>query len=224
MALNMAGRASDSTKTRRRFLERLRSGGVDDPRVLKAFATVPRHELVPEALRDRAYQETPIPIGEGQTISAPGVVANMTMALELKGDERVLEIGTGSGYQAAILGQLVNQVISIERISQLAANARRALDRFGVTNVVVFLGDGTRGRPDMAPYDRIVVTAGGPKVPRALLDQLAPGGMLVGPFGPRGAQKLTRYRRTHDDDVPYTREVLGKADFVDLIGQNGWQG
>lgn len=224
MALNMAGRASDSTKTRRRFLERLQSGGVDDPRVLKAFATVPRHELVPEALRDRAYQETPIPIGEGQTISAPGVVANMTMALELKGDERVLEIGTGSGYQAAILGQLVNQVISIERISQLAANARRALDRFGVTNVVVFLGDGTRGRPDMAPYDRIVVTAGGPKVPRALLDQLAPGGMLVGPFGPRGAQKLTRYRRTHDDDVPYTREVLGKADFVDLIGQNGWQG
>ena len=223
MALNMAGRASDSTKTRRRFLERLQSGGVDDPRVLKAFATVPRHELVPEALRDRAYQETPIPIGEGQTISAPGVVANMTMALELKGDERVLEIGTGSGYQAAILGHLVDQVISIERIARLAANARRALDLFGVTNVVVFLGDGTRGRPDMAPYDRIVVTAGGPKVPLALLEQLAPGGMLVGPFGPRGAQKLTRYRRTHDDDAPYTREVLGEADFVDLIGQNGWR-
>jgi protein-L-isoaspartate(D-aspartate) O-methyltransferase len=221
MSSSITGLVPDATKTRRRFLERLRGAGIDDPRVLEAFAAVPRHLLVPEALRDQAYKETPIPIGEGQTISAPGVVAAMTMALELEGDERVLEIGTGSGYQAAILGQLVSQVISIERIPRLAASARTALDQFGVTNVVVYLGDGTRGRADHAPYDRIVVTAGGPEVPKPLLDQLALGGMLVGPFGVRGAQKLTRIRRCEDDR--FTHEVLGECDFVDLIGQNGWQ-
>jgi len=209
------------SKSRRRFLERLQQAGVDDPRVLQAFAEVPRHLLIPEALRDRAYQETPIPIGEGQTISAPGVVARMTMALELDGGERVLEIGTGSGYQAAILARLVSEVVSIERIPKLAARARSALDRFGVTNVVVFLGDGTRGRPELAPFDRIVVTAGGPEVPRPLLEQLAPGGLLVGPFGERGRQKLTRVRR--GEDGSFKGRILGEADFVDLIGQNGWQ-
>lgn len=221
MSLSIAGRRTDGAKTRRRFLERLRSAGVDDPRVLEAFAAVPRHLLVPEALRDQAYKETPIPIGEGQTISAPAVVAAMTMALELEGHERVLEIGTGSGYQAAILAQLVSQVVSIERIPRLAARARTALDRCGVVNVVVYLGDGTRGRPDLAPFDRIVVTAGGPEVPKQLLDQLVPGGMLVGPFGVRGAQQLTRVRYRGDDR--FSREVLGACDFVDLIGQNGWQ-
>ncbi len=208
-------------KVRRRFLERLKQAGVTDPRVLRAFAEVPRHLLIPEALRDRAYQETPIPIGEGQTISAPGVVASMTMALQLEGHERVLEIGTGSGYQAAILARLASEVVSIERIPRLAASARSALDRFGVTNVVVFLGDGTRGRPDLAPFDRIVVTAGGPEIPRPLLEQLSPEGMLVGPFGPRGHQKLTRVRRGPNGG--FKGEVLGECDFVDLIGQNGWQ-
>lgn len=222
MSSSITWQLPDGSKTRRRFLERLKSAGVDDPRVLEAFAAVPRHLLVPEALRDQAYKETPIPIGEGQTISAPGVVAAMTMALELEGHERVLEIGTGSGYQAAILAQLVSQVISIERIPRLAARARTALDRFGVTNVVVYLGDGTRGRAELAPFDRIVVTAGGPEVPKPLLDQLAADGMLVGPFGVRGAQNLTRVRRCGDDDR-FTREVLGECDFVDLIGQNGWQ-
>lgn len=221
MSTSSVGQAFAGSKTRRRFLERLRDAGIDDPRVLEAFAAVPRHLLVPEALRDQAYKETPIPIGEGQTISAPGVVAAMTMALELEGHERVLEIGTGSGYQAAILAQLVSQVISIERIPRLAASARTALDQFGVTNVVVYLGDGTRGRAEHAPYDRIVVTAGGPEVPKPLLDQLAPGGMLVGPFGVRGAQKLTRIRRGEGDR--FTHEVLGECDFVDLIGQNGWR-
>jgi protein-L-isoaspartate(D-aspartate) O-methyltransferase len=221
MSSSISGQLADGTKPRRRFLERLRSAGIDDPRVLDAFAAVPRHLLVTEALRDQAYKETPIPIGEGQTISAPGVVAAMTMALELEGHERVLEIGTGSGYQAAILAQLVSQVISIERIPRLAARARTALDQFGVTNVVVYLGDGTRGRADHAPFDRIVVTAGGPEVPKPLLDQLATGGMLVGPFGARGGQKLTRFRRCEGDR--FTREVLGECDFVDLIGQNGWQ-
>ena len=153
MSLNVAGKALDGSKTRRRFLERLKSNGVSDPRILNAFASVPRHLLVPEALRDQAYKETPIPIGEGQTISAPGVVATMTMALALEGRERVLEIGTGSGYQAAILSCLVSEVVSIERIPRLAARARTALDRFGISNVVVYLGDGTRGRPDLAPFD-----------------------------------------------------------------------
>ena len=223
MSMSMAGGPSDALKTRRRFVERLKSSGVNDPRVLEAFATIPRHLLVPEALRDQADKETPSPIGEGQTISAPGVVATMTMALESTGKERVLEIGTGSGYQAAILGLLSSQVVSIERIPKLAASARNALDQFGITNAVVFLGDGTRGRADMAPYDRIVVTAGGPDVPQALLDQLAPDGMLVGPFGPRRAQKLTRYRRSARDGG-FTGEILGECDFVDLIGQNGWRG
>ncbi|MCH7869255.1 MAG: protein-L-isoaspartate(D-aspartate) O-methyltransferase [Myxococcales bacterium] len=212
----------DGSKTRRRFLERLRRNGVNDPRVLDAFATVPRHLLVPEALREQAYKETPIPIGEGQTISAPGVVAAMTMALALEGHERVLEIGTGSGYQAAILSCLVSEVVSIERIPRLAARARTALDGFGVTNVVVYLGDGTRGRPDLAPFDRILVTAGGPEVPKALLDQLILGGILVGPFGARGSQILTRVRAPSEGR--FTRELLGECDFVDLIGQNGWQG
>ncbi len=221
MSASIGGRPGDGVKTRRRFLERLRSSGVNDPRVLEAFAAIPRHLLVPEALRYQAYKETPIPIGEGQTISAPGVVAAMTMALELEGRERVLEIGTGSGYQAAILGHLVAQVISIERIPRLAASARSALDRFGVSNVVVYLGDGTRGRPEFAPFDRIVVTAGGPEVPEPLLEQLATGGMLVGPFGKRGAQELTRIRNLGEGR--FTREVLGECDFVDLIGRNGWK-
>lgn len=223
MSMSTTGRTHDALKTRRRFVERLKRSGVHDPRVLEAFATIPRHLLVPEALRDQAYKETPIPIGEGQTISAPGVVATMTMALELTGKERVLEIGTGSGYQAAILGLLSSQVVSIERIPKLAASARKALEAFGVTNVLVVAGDGTRGRGDMAPYDRIVVTAGGPEVPRVLLDQLTPDGMLVGPFGPRRVQKLTRYRR-RPEDGRFSVEILGECDFVDLIGQHGWPG
>lgn len=207
---------------RRRFIERLRKSGITDPRVLDAFAAVPRHLLVPDALRDQAYQDTPLLIGEGQTISAPGVVARMTSALELVGNENVLEIGTGSGYQAAILSHLVNRVISIERIPRLAASARTALDRLGVSNVIVYLGDGTKGRPGDGPFDRIVVTAGGPRVPKVLLDQLAPGGLMVGPFGDRGNQVLLRIRRSEDGKL--TREELGRCSFVDLIGQNGWVG
>lgn len=197
--------------------------GLYNKRILEAMRAVPRHEFVPADMFDRAYADQPLPIGNGQTISQPYIVALMSSLLNLKGDENVLEIGTGSGYQAAILGLLSSQVVSIERIPKLAASARNALDQFGITNVVVFLGDGTRGRADMAPYDRIVVTAGGPDVPQALLDQLAPDGMLVGPFGPRRAQKLTRYRRSARDGG-FTGEILGECDFVDLIGQNGWRG
>jgi len=210
----------DYALARRRLSDRLRQQGIRDERVLDAIAHVPRHRLVDDALGPRAYTDTPLPIGAGQTISAPGVVAAMTQALELRGGENVLEIGTGSGYQAAVLSRLAARVVSIERIPRLASSARRALDALGVSNVIVYLGDGTRGWPDGAPFDRIVVTAGGPDVPTPLLAQLAVGGLLVGPFGARGQQSLLRLRRTEADE--FTREVLGRCQFVDLIGANGW--
>jgi protein-L-isoaspartate(D-aspartate) O-methyltransferase len=205
---------------RRRLIERLRAHGVHDPRVLEAVYAVPRHRLVPEALRDQAWRDTPLPIGDGQTISAPGVVAAMTQALELAGHETVLEVGTGSAYQAAILARLAARVVSVERLPRLAASARRALDRLGVSNVVVHLGDGSHGRPQEAPFDAIVVTAGGPAVPPPLLTQLAPGGRLVGPFGGREEQDLVRVRRGEGDR--FQREVLGRCRFVGLIGSHGW--
>jgi protein-L-isoaspartate(D-aspartate) O-methyltransferase len=147
----------------------------------------------------------------------------MSAALALAGDEKVLEIGTGSAYQAAVLARLAARVISIERVPALASRARRALDRLGVSNVVVHLGDGTRGWLAEAPYDAIVVTAGGPEIPEPLLAQLAPGGRLVGPFGPRGQQQLMRVRRDGAGRV-LEPEVLGAARFVDLVGEHGWGG
>jgi protein-L-isoaspartate(D-aspartate) O-methyltransferase len=205
---------------RRNLVERLRAQGIRDARVLAAFEAVPRHDLVPEVLWGQAYKDTALPIGEGQTISAPGVVATMSAALGLTGPECVLEIGTGSGYQAAILSRLATRVISIERIPELAHSARAALAALEVRNVEFYLGDGTCGRPEDAPYEGIVVTAGGPEVPRPLLEQLSLGGRLVGPFGPRDAQQLLRIRRTGASS--YTQEVLGRCDFVDLVGRNGW--
>jgi len=218
-----AERAGGAHRTaRRRLVERLRSGGIEDERVLAAFEVVERHRLVPEALRDQAYRNTPLPIGEGQTISAPDVVALMTQAAQLRGDETVLEVGTGSGYQAAILSRLASRVISIERIPRLAAQARSALDVLGCSNVVVYLGDGTKGWPADAPYDAILVTAGGPEVPAPLLEQLAEGGRLVGPFGPRGQQDLLRIVRQADGSLE--RERIARCTFVDLIGAHGWLG
>jgi protein-L-isoaspartate(D-aspartate) O-methyltransferase len=155
------------------MVERLAREGVRDPRVLAAFDAVPRHWLVPEALRSQAYKDAALPIGGGQTISAPSTVAAMSAALELTGRECVLEIGTGSGYQAALLAALAERVVSIERLPRLAAGARRALDRLGVANVVVHLGDGSLGRPAEAPYDAIVCTAGAPAVPEPLLERRA---------------------------------------------------
>ena len=209
--------------SRRRMLERLARDGIRDERVLEALASIPRHILVPEALGHRAYDEAPLPIGAGQTISAPGTVAAMSSALALAGSEKVLEIGTGSAYQAAVLARLAARVISIERVPALASRARRALDRLGVSNVIVHLGDGTRGWLAEAPYDAIVVTAGGPEIPEPLLAQLAPGGRLVGPFGPRGQQQLMRVRRDAEGRV-LEPEVLGAARFVDLVGEHGWAG
>jgi protein-L-isoaspartate(D-aspartate) O-methyltransferase len=211
---------SEDLLPRRRMAERLARGGVRDPRVLAAFASVPRHRLVPEALRGRAYRDVALPIGDGQTISAPSVVAAMTEALGLTGGESVLEVGTGSGYQAAILSRLAARVISIERLPGLAARARSALDALGVSNVVVYLGDGSEGRAQDAPFDAIVVTAGGPDVPPPLLAQLAPGGALVGPFGSREEQRLLRIRRLARGG--FEREVIGRCRFVDLVGSHGW--
>lgn len=204
---------------RERLVERLRRSGVRDPALLRAFGEVVRHELVPDALQDQAYLDRSLLIGEGQTISAPGTVAVMTQALELKGSENVLEVGTGSGYQAAILARMAERVVSIERRPRLAAQARRGLERLGVNNVVVYLGDGTRGRPAEGPFDAIVVTAGGRFVPEPLLEQLAPGGRLVGPFGDREEQQLVRVRCEEDG---HREEILGPCRFVDLVGEHGW--
>jgi protein-L-isoaspartate(D-aspartate) O-methyltransferase len=204
------------------MVERLRERGIKDPRVLAALRSVPRHRLIPEALQHQAYDESALPIGERQTISAPQVVAAMSEALALRGDETVLEIGTGSAYQAAILSRLAERVISVERIPGLASRARSALDACGITNVVVFLGDGSRGWPAEAPYDAIVVTAAAPTVPEPLLEQLAPGGRLVGPFGERDEQELLRITRRPDGE--FAREKLGHCRFVDLLGEHGWAG
>jgi protein-L-isoaspartate(D-aspartate) O-methyltransferase len=218
-SFRLAGQ-EEYARPRRRMAERLARRGVRDRRVCEAFAAVPRHRLLPEALRGQAYQDVALPIGEGQTISAPIVVAVMTEALQLQGHECVLEVGTGSGYQAAILSRLAARVVSIERVPRLAAVARTALDGLGVSNVVVYLGDGSVGRPQEAPFDAIIVTAGGPEVPRPLLEQLALGGRLVGPFGERDEQQLLRLRRT--GRASFEREVIGRCRFVDLVGVHGW--
>lgn len=219
MALGPTVRRDVFTAQRRRMVERLAKSGLGDARAWSALEAVPRHRLLPEALQVQAYGDTALPIGDGQTISAPGVVAVMTAALELTGRERVLEIGTGSGYQAAVLSRLASQVISVERLPGLAARARRALDDLGVANVVVYFGDGSLGRPGDAPFDAILVTAGAPAIPRPLLDQLGPGGRLVAPIGTREEQHLFRVRRTAEG---LTREDLGRCRFVDLVGANGW--
>jgi protein-L-isoaspartate(D-aspartate) O-methyltransferase len=203
------------------MVERLaRASTLRDERVLVALARVPRHRFVPEALAGMAYRDAAIPIGEGQTISAPSIVAAMTQALELRGHERVLEIGTGSGYQAALLGLLAREVLSIERHAALATRASSVLAALGIDNVRVLQGDGTGGVDGEAPFDAILVTAGGPRVPAPLVAALARGGCLVGPFGSRDEQQLVRVRRNSNGAV--TREALGRCRFVDLIGAYGW--
>ncbi|MCH2171007.1 protein-L-isoaspartate(D-aspartate) O-methyltransferase [Myxococcota bacterium] len=205
---------------RRRMVERLAASGLRDKRVLAALNEVPRHELIPSALRGAAYREAALPIGEGQTISAPRVVAAMTAALQLRGNEEVLEIGTGSGYQAAVLSRLAARVVTVERHPKLVEHAREALMRLGITNVEVHLGDGSQGRGSDGPFDAIIVTAGGPSVPEPLLEQLSLGGALVGPFGPRSKQWLMRFRRR--SRRAFAREKLGRCRFVDLVGSHGW--
>jgi protein-L-isoaspartate(D-aspartate) O-methyltransferase len=195
--------------------------GIRDPAVLAAMRAVPREDFVAPGQASRAYDDTPLPIGDGQTISQPYIVAVMTEALRLRPGDRVLEIGTGSGYAAAVLAVLAAEVYTIERIEGLATSARRRLRDEGYANVHVRHGDGSLGWPEHAPYDAIVVTAGGPDVPPSLLRQLAVGGRLVMPIGPTPrSQRLVRVVRVAEDR--YDREALEDVAFVPLIGAEGW--
>jgi len=199
--------------------EQLAARGIRDRRVLSAMATTPRHVFVDEALRERAYDDHPLPIGYGQTISHPYMVALMTEALELQGTERVLEIGSGSGYQTAILAKICANVFSIERIAALATRARRVLDHLSLYNVALRVGDGTIGWNAEAPFDAIIVTAGTPQVPRPLLSQLRAGGKLVVPIGEEDSQALLRLRV---DAAGVTEEYIGDCRFVKLLGRYGF--
>jgi protein-L-isoaspartate(D-aspartate) O-methyltransferase len=201
--------------------EQLVSRGIRDQRVLNAFLDVPRHKFVEEYLKYKAYDDYPLSIGYGQTISQPYMVALMTETLSPKPEDTILEIGTGSGYQAAILSRLCSTVYSIERISTLASRARKLLDELGYYNVHIRIGDGTMGLPQDSPYDGIIVTAGAPHVPEALVEQLKEDGRLVIPVGDQSIQDLKRFTRTKDG---VKEESMGGCRFVKLIGKNGWSG
>jgi protein-L-isoaspartate(D-aspartate) O-methyltransferase len=198
----------------------IESRGITDPKVLQALQSVPRHLFVSEALRDQAYGDYPLPIGEQQTISQPYIVAEMTQALELSKDDRVLEIGTGSGYQAAILAEIAYRVYTIERIRPLYIQARNLLDQLHYHNVVMRCSDGTAGWQDESPFDAIIVTAGAPDVPEKLLEQLAEGGRLVVPVGNQYSQDLIKFTK---DKAGIHKSNLGGCRFVKLIGAHGWK-
>jgi protein-L-isoaspartate(D-aspartate) O-methyltransferase len=200
-----------------RLVETLRARGIRDLTVLRAFAQVPRHLFVPEAVRHRAYEDAALPIGNGQTISQPYTQARYLEALRLSGNERVLEVGTGSGYQTALLAAVAAQVFTIERVRELAESAQRALRQAGVV-VSLLVGDGTLGWSAYAPYDAILVAAGGPDVPPPLVAQLAPGGRLLIPLGERGAQTLTLVERRGGE---VRLSPIGDARFVPLVGEHG---
>jgi protein-L-isoaspartate(D-aspartate) O-methyltransferase len=200
--------------------EQIVSRDVKDERVLAAMRKVPRHEFLPEAIRGMAYADNAIPLGEGQTISQPFMVALMSELLELTGAERVLEIGTGSGYQAAVLAELCEKVYTVERIKLLADRARATLDRLGYRSVAIKVYDGTYGWKEMAPFDAIMVTAGSPDVPAPLLDQLKDGGRMVIPVGDRYGQTLLKIVKTPEGAV--TQRSIPCV-FVPLIGNHGWK-
>lgn len=200
--------------------QQLAARGISDQRVLAAMLAVPRHLFVEPGLQNHAYSDAPLPIGEKQTISQPFTVAAMTQALELQGHERILEIGTGSGYQTAILSHLVKRVYSVERIGLLAARARKILDQLQMSNINIKVGDGTVGWQDQAPFDGILVAAGSPDVPEEYLEQLEVGGKLVIPVGDRENQDLLRIIRLSDGQ--FKREDLMGCRFVPLIGKQGW--
>jgi len=221
----LSGAADTYAGYRVRLVETLRGRGIRDLAVLKAFAETPRHLFVPPAVRHRAYDDAALPIGNGQTISQPFMQARYLEALRLTGTERVLEIGTGSGYQTALLGALAGTVFSVERVESLAVAAQRALREAGVANVSVLLGDGTLGWSAYAPYDAILVDAGGPAVPPPLVEQLAPEGRILIPLGKRGAQVLTLVQRTGSEGAnagALRHTPLGSARFVPLVGEHGF--
>lgn len=206
---------------RRLMVDRqIRARGIRDPHVIEAMLQIPRHRFVHAAEIGEAYEDHPLPIGEGQTISQPYMVALMTELLALEPHHRVLEIGTGSGYQACVIARLADQITSVERFASLAASAREVIDTLGFVNIEVVVGDGSLGWPDRAPYDRIVVTAAAPRVPTAYQDQLAEGGRLVIPTGGRDMQELLLIEKR---DGRIITRGHGGCRFVRLIGEQGWQ-
>jgi protein-L-isoaspartate(D-aspartate) O-methyltransferase len=210
----------DFASLRAEMVERqLRRREIDDERVLAAMGSVPRELFVPLRLRRRAYADSALPIGEGQTISQPWIVAAICQALRLGGEERVLEVGTGSGYSAAVLGLLAREVIGIELQPVLAGRAKLAIAELGAANVEVIVGDGSRGLPERAPFDAIAVHAAAPAPPRALLDQLAEGGRLVAPIATDAADMLTVFRRQGEG---FPSEEIGPCRFVPLLGEEGF--
>ncbi len=208
-----------SVRRRRMVRDQIAARGIRDQRLLKVMEEVPRHEFVDEALWGQAYNDYPLSIGDGQTISQPYMVALMTDAMGLSGHEKVLEIGTGSGYQTAVLARLCDWVYSLERIESLSRRAQNILERIRVFNVNLIVGDGSKGHPPEAPYDGIMVTAGAPSVPEPLVAQLAEGGRLVVPVGDRRVQTLMRITKKGGEAL---REDLGGCRFVDLVGEHGW--
>lgn len=206
---------------KRMVQEQVVNRGITNPRLLETLLKIPRHLFVQEAMAAQAYSDGPLPIGEKQTISQPYMVALMTDLLELTDNDHVLEIGTGSGYQTAVLASLVRRVWTIERIRPLAMQARKVLDSLHLLNVNIKVGDGTLGWPEEGPFDAILVTAGAPAVPETLAAQLAPGGRLVIPVGDEASQILLRIRKETDGTL--TRESSVGCRFVPLIGQQGWQ-
>ena len=208
-------------RKRQRLVETVRRQGVSSPAVLRAVAEVPRHRFVPDAVLRRAYDDAALPIGFGQTISQPSIQALYLQVLEIGPEDRVLEVGTGSGYQTALLAELSSNVYSVERVPELAVRARQALDALGYRNVALLTGDGTVGWSRYAPYDAILVAAAAPDVPQALVDQLAPGGRLLIPLGDRNTQTLTLVTRTESGDCKH--EAVTGCVFVPLIGRFGWE-
>ena len=199
--------------------QQLRARGIHDERVLDAMGNVPREVFVPEAYRNHAYADKPLPIGDNQTISQPYIVALMLQLLKTAPNHRILEIGTGSGYQTALLAELANEVVSIERIAGLSQESGRLLSELGYTNIHLHVGDGTLGHLDGAPYDGVIVTAGGPRIPDALTQQLSDGGRLICPVGDRNKQELLVVSRQGDQ---FENETYGGCRFVPLIGEDGW--
>ena len=206
--------------SRRRLVETLQDRGISDLAVLRAFEQTPRHHFVPSGIRHRAYEDSALPIGNGQTISQPSIHARYLELLRLTGREKVLEVGTGSGYQTVLLAHLAAQVFSIERIAPLLQTAREAIARTGVNNVSLLLGDGTLGWREYAPYDAILVSAAAPSVPQPLVDQLAEGGRLLIPLGGQDVQTLAMLTRRNGAVV---REDILAVRFVPLLGTHGWR-
>ncbi|MGH7504192.1 MAG: protein-L-isoaspartate(D-aspartate) O-methyltransferase [Longimicrobiales bacterium] len=206
-------------RQRRELIEALRELGIEDLPVLRAFDMVSRHVFLPDAVQHRAYEDAPLPIGFGQTASQPSLQAMYLQILQLQPEDRVLEVGTGSGFQTALIAQLAGHAYSIERVRELSARARTALDALRISNVALLVGDGTIGWSRYAPYNAILVAAGAPTVPAALLEQLATGGRMLIPLGDRSEQRLTLIRK---DASGVATEDVAACNFVPLVGRFGW--